>query len=128
MRSKKPLTDRAIRSLRPAPRGKRHLVWDAVVPGLALRVTDKGTKSFVLIVRYPGKRNPAPRAIGTYGAISLEAARVRARDWLSSIRAGDDPALREAARRADTFAAISEEYLRREGKALRTAKKRQQII
>ena len=38
LQAKKPLTDRAIRALPPTPRGKRKLVWDALVPGLAVRV------------------------------------------------------------------------------------------
>jgi integrase len=128
MQAKKPLTDRAIRALRAAPSGKRHLVWDAQVPGLAVRVTDRGVKTFTLVVRYPGSHNPAPRSLGTYGAITLEAARVKARDWLALISAGTDPKVREAARKADTFAAISEEYFRRDGKALRTAAVRRRIV
>ena len=74
MQAKKPLTDRAIRALKPASAGKRHLAWDAQVPGLAIRVTDRGVKTFTLVVRYPGSSNPAPRSLGVYGAITLEAA------------------------------------------------------
>src|SRR5215475_773298 len=88
---KKPLTDRAIRALQPAAEGKRRIVWDAVVPGLGIRLTDRGVKTFVLVTRYPGSRNPAPRSLGTYGAISLEAARAKARAWLDLIGNGIDP-------------------------------------
>jgi hypothetical protein len=59
MRAKKALTDRGIRALPSAAKGKRRLVWDALVPGLAVRVTDKGQRSFVLVTRYPGSRHPA---------------------------------------------------------------------
>src|SRR5215471_696669 len=41
---KKPLTDRAIRHLQPAAKGKRRIAWDAIVPGLGVRVTEKGVK------------------------------------------------------------------------------------
>ena len=128
MQAKKPLTDRAIRALKPASAGKRHLAWDAQVPGLAIRVTDRGVKTFTLVVRYPGSSNPAPRSLGVYGAITLEAARAKARDWLALISAGTDPKVREAARRADTFSAICEEYFRRDGKALRTVASRRRAI
>jgi integrase len=128
MRHKKALTDRAIRALRAAPRGKRTVVWDAQVPGLALRVTDQGAKTFVLVVRYPGSPNPAPRSLGTYGAITLEAARSKARDWLALIARGDDPATHDAARRANTLAAISEEYFRRDGKDLRSGVTRKRTM
>jgi integrase len=128
MKAKKPLTDRAIQGLKPAPTGKRHLVWDAQVPGLAVRVTDQGKKTFVLCVRYPGSGNPAPRSLGAYGAITLEAARDKARDWHSLIRSGTDPKTHEAARRADTLQAICEEYLKREGKRLRSADLQRRLL
>ena len=74
------LTDRFIKSRRPAAAGGRDEYQDAIVPGLALRVTDKGAKSFVLIARFPTHpKNPTRRAIGRYGAIGLEDARDRAR-------------------------------------------------
>ena len=57
-----PLNDRGLKALKPAAPGKRRVVQDAVVPGLAVKVTDRGHKSFVLIKRYPGSRNPAPRS------------------------------------------------------------------
>ncbi|MGA8653021.1 MAG: Arm DNA-binding domain-containing protein, partial [Xanthobacteraceae bacterium] len=82
MLAKKPLTDRAIAALKPAPKGRRTLVWDAIVTGFAVRVTDKRQRSFVLVTRYPGSPNPTARAIGSVGAISLEDARTRAREWL----------------------------------------------
>jgi integrase len=113
---KKPLTDRAVATAKPAPQGKRRLLWDAIVPGLALRVTDRGAKSFVLVTRYPGSANPTARALGTYGAISLEAARQRAREWLALIGAGVDPEVRESERQAQTFKAIATEYLARKAK------------
>jgi Arm DNA-binding domain len=79
--AKKPLTDRAIAALKPAGLGKRSLLHDALVPGFAVRVTDTGAKSFVLVARF-GSKNPTPRAIGKVGAVTLEAARGVAREWL----------------------------------------------
>jgi integrase len=120
MKAKKPLTDRSIAHLPFAPTGKRRIVWDATVPGLGIRVTDRGVKSFVLVVRYPGQRNPAPRSLGVYGAITLEAVRAKAREWLALIGNGTDPALHLAHKRAQTFQAISEQYLLRKAKDHRT--------
>ena len=51
MKPKKPLTDRTIRHLQPAAKGKRRIAWDAIVPGLGIRVTEKGVKTFVLVRR-----------------------------------------------------------------------------
>jgi integrase len=115
----KRLTDRRIKSLKPAAAGKRREVWDAVVPGLGVRVTDTGAKSFVLATRYPGSTNPARRTLGAYGEISLEQARTKARHWLELVGRGIDPAaeeerqrLAEQRRRADTFGAVCEDFIR----------------
>ena len=97
MLAKRPLTDRGIAALKPAPIGKRQLIWDALVPGLAVRVTDKGSKAFVLVGRFPGSKHPTARALGKVGAISLEDARHRAREWLGLLMKGLDPADAEPA-------------------------------
>jgi len=117
------LTDRAIKAFKPAAAGKRDVYLDTLVPGLALRVTDnkKGHKSFVLIARYPQQpKNPSPRSLGTYGAITLDQARDKARAWLAMIDKGIDPEV-EAARQkavtkqiqANTFSAVAEQFLER---------------
>jgi integrase len=116
MLAKKPLTDRAIAGVKPAAPGKRRLLWDGLVPGLALRVTDRGSRSFVLVVRYPGTRYPTPRSLGTVGAITLAEARDTAREWLAQIRMGVDPQAQALERRQETFQAIAEGYLLRKAK------------
>src|SRR5262245_16591818 len=100
MRAKKPLTDRGIRSLPAAPSGKRRIAWDAIVPGFGVRVTDSGAKSYVLVVRYPGSQNPTARSLGTVGMLSLEAARIKAREWIALIAQGIDPEVQAETKRA----------------------------
>src|SRR3954468_11830536 len=85
------LTDRGLKALKPAPAGKRYDLMDAVVPGLGVRVTDKGQRTFVLVARYPGAANPTRRAIGEYGMLTLDGARDKAREWLALIGRGVDP-------------------------------------
>jgi integrase len=116
MLAKKPLTARAIQALKPASAGKRRIVWDAVVPGLAVRVTDQGKRTFVLVTRYPGSRHPAPRALGSVGALTLEQARNKAREWLKLIASGVDPGIQELEKRQQTFKAIAENYFHRKAK------------
>jgi integrase len=116
MKAKKPLTDRAIQHLKSPEIGKRRIVWDALVPGLGVRVTEKGVKTFVLVVRYPGATNPAPRSLGVYGGITLEAARTKAREWLGLIAGGTDPEQHATRKREQTFQAISQQYLLRKAK------------
>jgi Arm DNA-binding domain len=81
-RPKRTLNDRGLKALKPAPEGETYDVADAVVPGFRVRVSETGRKTFVLLTRFPGSRNPTRRSLGIYGALTLEQARIRARDWL----------------------------------------------
>jgi integrase len=107
------LNVRGLNVLKPAPEGKRYMHSDVTVPGLAVQVTDKGQRSFVLVARFPGSANPTRRLIGQCGSIELPDARAKARDWLALISAGIDPAEQEERqrleaqrRRKNTFAAV----------------------
>jgi Arm DNA-binding domain len=84
------LTDRAIKAMRAAD--KLYDVHDAIVPGLSLNVLPSGLKRFVVLTRFPGTKHPARRVLGAYGALTLEAARNKARAWLELIARGIDPA------------------------------------
>ena len=96
------LKDAFIKSPLRIPDSGRADFHDAVVPGLALRVTSTGHRSFVLIARYPSSlsNNPTRRLLGEYGAVSLEGARKKARAWLEDIQAGRDPRTVEARQKA----------------------------
>ena len=116
---KKTLNDRTLKALKAAPVGKTYDVADGVVPGLAVRVSETGRKTFVLLTRYPGSSNPTRRALGTYGALTLTKARDRARDWLELLRKGIDPRneaerQRQAEQRQqrNTFAAVAEDFIK----------------
>ncbi len=115
------LTDRFITSPKRVPESGRADYFDAVVPGLALRVTSNGHRSFVLVARYPANpKNPTRRAIGTYGAVSLDRARQTARSWLEMIGKGVDPKIEEEAQKAkiaranaSLFSHVADEFLSR---------------
>ena len=113
------LTDRAIKAMRKAD--KAYDVHDAIVPGLSLRVLPSGVKSFVVLTRFPGAKHPTRRALGAYGALTLEKARTTARQWLELIGRGIDPTvqveeerLKRERERATTFAGVASDYLDRE--------------
>jgi integrase len=135
------LTDRLLRAKKVAPKGQRLEFADAVVPGLRLRITDTGAKSFVLLARYPAKpKNPTRRLLGEIylppegvepavragndllgtGPWCLVEAREKARIWLTWISRGIDPAveerrLTEASRpvASETFGDLCDEFLKR---------------
>jgi hypothetical protein len=48
---KRILNDRMLKTLKPAPAGRRYDLMDSIVPGLGVRVTDKGQRTFVLRCR-----------------------------------------------------------------------------
>ena len=116
--SRRTLTDRLVRSLKPKA-GKRYDIWDAVVPGLGVRVYDTGQLTYVLRVRFPGQQHANRRAIDDVGVISLVQARDKAREWLELVRKGIDPQIAEERhrqaelrQRRNTFAAVAEDFIR----------------
>jgi integrase len=116
--ARRTLTDRKIKSLKPAPKGKRYIETDGIVPGMGVRVTDTGNKSYVLVARFPSNpKHPTPRALAEVGEITLVAARDRARNWLELIQRSIDPKTEEARQRAvnarqqaETFGKVAEAY------------------
>jgi integrase len=131
MAAKRDFTDRFLKSIKPAAPGKRLILWDAQIPGFGIRVTDRSSDedkgSFVLVARFPGSDNPAPRRIGDYPALPLARARQIAREWREDIRQGIDPKAKEAERlrqerrrRADTFEAVFHAFADEHLSTLRT--------
>lgn len=88
--AKELLTDRRVAALK-AEAGQRLEVWDARQPGLCLRVTDSGVKTWVY--RYRAVDGRQPRfTIGKLPAITLKDARDRAADLAREVAKGGDPA------------------------------------
>lgn len=113
-------TDRYLRSLRPAPLGKRITHWDGAKPSFGCRITDRGVISFFVMRRMHGKPEPVRVVLGRYPDISLATARKRATAALGDLVAGVHPKVRareerqaQAKRQVNTFAALTEEFLRR---------------
>ena len=96
--AKRMLTELSIRTRKAAAPGERDITPDAVARGLALSVTDRGHKSFVMISRFPPSKHPTKRALGDYPDLTLEAARKKAGAWRELINSGIDP--RDEERRA----------------------------
>ncbi|MGA0543678.1 tyrosine-type recombinase/integrase [Brevundimonas sp. VNH65] len=83
------LTDRAVQAAKAEP-GKRLELHDALTPGLTLRVTDKGVKSWVLRYRAPDGRSQRHK-VGDASRMGLRAARLEAGRLKSEIDKGADP-------------------------------------
>ena len=131
------LTTRYVESIEP-PTSGFVLHYDTKVAGLAVSVTAKGGRTWVLYTRYPSLSGPVPsrRALGAAprvgvvvtNQLSLEAARRKAAAWIGLIAEGIDPAQklkreREQARakRDLSFGAVVETYIARHVREFRRA-------
>ncbi len=126
------LQDQKIKALRPPTEGRLE-VKDSLVPGLMLRVTPRGVKSFCLVFKVPGEHPDGPSktgmprcgkshrmTLGTYPMLSLADARDTARRLLEQVDQGIDPrpARTEAAQAAydNTVASVAKRFIAQECK------------
>lgn len=118
-KNQKLLTPTAVEKLRKPGEGKRARLMDTVVPNFGLSITDKGTKTFFLVARFPGSTSgPARREIGKAAQMTVADAREKAKKWNALIAAGKDPAIEEERARgaqilqdATTFGAVAEKFI-----------------
>jgi integrase len=87
---RKQLTEAMIERLAPPPAGRLE-IFDTFTPGLALRVTANGAKSFVVRARIRGQSAPIRVTVGDARGMKLTDARDAAREVLRTCRAGEDP-------------------------------------
>ncbi len=113
---RKTLTAKAVDRVKTPVSGRvEH--WDGALPGFGLRVTDKGIKSWVQMVRIHGKQ--ARLTLGTYPDLSLGEARDKARANRRAIENGEDPRVAKLAARerpADLFEDVAELFVERYAK------------
>jgi integrase len=130
----KGLTELFVERVKPPSRGREEY-FDAVSGGLALRVTEKGHKSWSLFYRAGGRLRRY--TIGSYPDVKLVQARRHASEALERVRAGADLTQEKRARRdagsmaADSFAHLVCDYLERHGRknlAPRTYKETKRVL
>ena len=97
----------------PLPATGRIDVYDDQVPGLVLRVSSTGTKSWSFTYRVYHK--PKRLSLGGYPGVSLKLARERAREARGSIQRGEDPVATKKAEELDRqrngFAACARDFV-----------------
>jgi integrase len=126
------LTDKQIDNAKPAPPRRRYMLWDAIAPSLALRITDRGHKSFVVHRRVNGRL--VMLTLGEYPALPLAEAREKARDALREMARGKDPRQSNPPRvtatgqRRDSFEGAVETYIKREVEKNRRPRTQDEII
>lgn len=103
------LTDLTVRNI-TAKSGVRVEVWDTKLPGFGLRVSPKGTKTFVLLYRTRGRKHRL--TLGRFPFMSLAEARAKALGALARVKAGEEPEPSPARpARVRTFEAAVEEFV-----------------
>src|SRR5262249_18237140 len=115
------LTDRFCDRAKPQPGVVQSDYFDEKVPGLALRVSPT-FKSWTLHYKLSGKQ--IRWTLGKYPTLSLAGARTRSLEAKTEIADGRDP----RARTADTFQAVTEDFIKREGGALRSIDARTSVL
>jgi integrase len=90
--------------------GARLDIWDENQSGLVLRVTPRGTKTWLVVYRQHGHRRRF--TLGRFPQLGVADARQLARQRLGDVAGGMDPAGERAARKAElTFAQLAELYI-----------------
>src|SRR5215471_9743014 len=119
-------TDTGIRSYQP--RAAQYSVGDAACPGLCIRITPKGVKSFAYAYRNKGTGKVKWLTLGRYPDVPLARARELANDARKVIAAGGTPLApkvqqAEAEKKTKTYAEVVELYYDAKLRALRTGHK-----
>ena len=93
-------TDRFLSTLVLEPGQKDRLIFDSECPGLGVRLSASGSRSFVAqwTDRATGRKRREP--LGRWGAITIDQARVATRAKLGDVAKGIDPAAERAAKMA----------------------------
>jgi integrase len=102
------LTQARIEKLRPTE--KRYQVPDQECPGLYVRITPAGSKTFTIVARDPAGRQVWREVKGAIVGDPLDDVRTKAREGLRRLKAGQDP-FPPPPPRADTFGAVVANYL-----------------
>ncbi len=100
-------TERYMATLATLPGKKDRLVFDSECPGLGVRVTVKGTRTF-LIQRTDAAGRKVREALGLWGALTVEQARDAARVRLGAMARGIDIVAERREKRAAVAAAKAE--------------------
>jgi integrase len=106
------LTAAAVERLRPPAEGQADY-FDKGYPGLSLRVSAGGVKTFTILYRLKGTRQKRRLVVGQHPATTLSQARDAWRNARATAREGTDP---RATITADKFEAVAAEWLERDQK------------
>lgn len=103
------LTAEKCRGLRPPKEKHQVIIWDGEVKGFGLRVTKKGTKTFILN-KYLGSGKYKQQTIGNFHDWSVEAARTRAGNLKFQAETKGDPLFDKTQKKVPTVGDLCDKY------------------
>ena len=115
----KMLTDALLKGRDAAPGEKLRELWDARVPGLCLRVSPAGVRTWTFRYRPKDSVSFKRLSLGRYPDVGLALARTRALEQRVAVSGGADPQSERQAKRAAptlTFDSLADDYLERYAK------------
>jgi integrase len=125
--SRQRLTELAIKNA-PSPMDRAQIdLWDTTVPGLSVRVTSKGTKTFSFKYRDKSGREHRVK-IGRYPDITLAEARTIAQSHRAEVGRGGNPAERKKREKVGTLTSLTEEFLERHASKNKTRAETERIL
>ena len=141
-RNSKFMTEPSIAKMGKAPKGKQIERFDSGADGLALRITDRGTKTWNICYHFPNAQDERKHhrlTLGFWPTLGVAEARDKAREVKSDVKSGIDPKAKRAAAQAGakaeaqvearkTFRAIAENYIVLECPGLRRGSETEAII
>lgn len=112
-----------------APEDARVEYFDEKVPGLILRVTSKGKKSWYVLYRVKGDNTRRRTGLGDYPGLTLADAREKAKEILVLASRGQDSgAQKQETRKAPTFGELAELYIEKYAKPQKRTWERDQEL
>lgn len=92
------ITKRVVDLATPVAGKRQAFIRDSRLPGFGLRITDSGTKSFIVEKRVNGRVRRV--TLGRYGVLTVEEARREAQKHLAKLAMGADPIAERRTQRA----------------------------
>jgi len=104
------LTKTVVETARPQAQAIE--LRDTIVPGFLCKITPAGRRVFMLQYRTNTGERRKP-ALGQFGELTVEQARIMARGWLAEVRQGGDPGgAKMEARKAPTMEALCAKFMK----------------
>ena len=122
------LTAASVQRIKPPKKGQLE-IFDVGYPGLSLRISYAGSRSFNFFFRQQGKKEIRRMVLGHFPSMTLAEARDAWRSARENVVAGRDPAkARNRSNTATDFKSVSDEWLKRDQAGNKSKKEVERVI